>query len=336
MGIMIDGQWTTDEEASKYQHEDGRWIRPPSSIRNWVTADGSAGPTGDGGFTAEADRYHLFVAYNCPWAHRTLLMRALKKLAPCISISVVKPRRTDDGWVFATDQDEPADREKFSDTLLGKQALWEVYAESCKGFTGRVTVPLLYDKKTGRAVSNESADIVRMLNSAFDAHGADPADFYPPSLRGEIDALNARIYEGLNNGVYRAGFAETQAAYDEGFNDVFATLDYLDDRLASKRYLCGSQQTEADWRLFPTLIRFDVAYHYAFKCNLRKISDYANLGPYTRDLFQTEGVSGTVFPEIYKTGYFSPSRLRNPLGIVPKGPETDLMSPHGRERLNAS
>lgn len=336
MGIMIDGRWTTDEEASKYQHEDGRWIRPLSSIRHWVTADGAAGPTGDSGFAADTKRYHLFVAYNCPWAHRTLLLRALKGLESLISISVVKPRRTDDGWVFATSQDEPEVREKFTDTLLGKHSLWEVYADSCPDFSGRVTVPLLYDKKTGRAVSNESADIVRMLNVAFDGLGARPVDFYPPPLRDEIDALNDRIYENLNNGVYRAGFAESQTAYEEGFDDVFNTLDFLDERLATRRYLCGPDQTEADWRLFPTLIRFDVAYHYAFKCNLRRISDYPNLGPYTRDLFQTEGVSGTVFPDIYKTGYFSPSPLRNPLGIVPKGPETDLWSPHGRDRLNAS
>ncbi len=227
MGVMIDGRWTTDEEASKLRHENGRWIRPRSTIRHWVTPDGSAGPTGDAGFAAEPGRYHLFVSYGCPWAHRTLLFRVLKGLEDMISISVALPRRTEDGWVFAG---EPGTHYDF---CLGKHALWEVYAESHPNFTGRVTVPLLYDKKTGTAVNNESADIIRMLNSAFDAVGAKRVDFYPAGLREEIDALNARIYDKLNNGVYRAGFAETQEAYEEGFDDVFATLDFLDERLAS-------------------------------------------------------------------------------------------------------
>lgn len=331
MGVMIDGRWTTDAEASKLRHEDGRWIRPESTIRHWVTPDGAAGPTGEGGFAAGPDRYHLFVSYGCPWAHRTLLFRALKGLEDLIPISVALPRRSEDGWIFADEPDDP-----HYDICLGKHALWEVYAESHPGFTGRVTVPLLYDRQTGRAVNNESADIIRMLNSAFDGVGANDRDFYPPEHREEIDALNRRIYENLNNGVYRAGFAESQEAYEEAFDEVFATLDWLDDRLATRRYLCGDRQTEADWRLFPTLVRFDVAYHYAFKCNLRKISDYANLGPYTRDLYQTPGIAGIVFPEVYKTGYFSISELRNPLGIVPKGPEVDFWSPHGRQRLNAA
>jgi putative glutathione S-transferase len=330
MGVMIDGRWTTDEEASKLRHEDGRWIRPVSSIRHWVTADGSAGPTGDAGFRAEAGRYHLFVSYGCPWAHRTLLFRTLKGLEDRISISVALPRRSDDGWIFS---DAPGE---YFDKALGKHALWEVYAESEPGFTGRVTVPLLYDKQSGRAVNNESADIIRMLNSAFNRVGGNDRDFYPTQHRHEIDELNQLVYEKLNNGVYRAGFAETQAAYEEGFDDVFATLDYLDARLATRRYLCGEQQTEADWRLFPTLVRFDVAYHYAFKCNLRKISDYPNLWPYTRDLYQTPGIADIVFPDIYKYGYFSISELRNPLGIVPKGPEVDFTVPHERARLNAA
>jgi len=327
---MVDGRWTTDEEASKLRHEDGRWIRPVSSIRHWITPDGTAGPTGDAGFRAEPGRYHLFVSYGCPWAHRTLLFRILKDLEQLVTISVALPRRSDDGWIF---EDEPGE---YYDSCLGKHALWEVYADSQPGFTGRVTVPLLYDKQTGRAVNNESADIIRMFNSCFDGVGANDLDFYPEAQRQEIDALNRLIYEKLNNGVYRAGFAETQDAYEEGFDDVFATLDLLDERLAERRYLCGDLQTEADWRLFPTLVRFDVAYHYAFKCNLRKISDYPHLWPYTRDLYQTPGIAGIVFPEIYKTGYFSISELRNPLGIVPKGPEVDFTAPHERERLNAA
>jgi putative glutathione S-transferase len=327
VGVMIDGRWTTDEDASKLVFENGRWLRPQSSIRHWITADGSPGPTGDGGFEAEPDRYHLFVSYGCPWAHRTLIFRQLKNLNEKIGISMALPRRSEDGWIFA---DEPGEH---YDDCLGKHALWEVYAESHPGFTGRVTVPLLYDKKTGRAVNNESSEIIRMLNSAFAAVGASPIDYYPVEHREEIDALNERIYNKLNNGVYRAGFAQTQDAYEEAFDEVFETLDFLDERLADRRYLCGDTQTEADWRLFPTLVRFDVAYHYAFKCNLRRLSDYANLWPYTRDLYQTPGISEIVFPDVYKHGYFSISELRNPLGIVPKGPLIDFSAPHGRERL---
>jgi putative glutathione S-transferase len=330
MGVMVDGRWTTDEAVSKLRHEDGRFIRPPSSIRHWVTPDGSAGPTGEAGFRAEPGRYHLFVSYGCPWAHRTLIFRVLKGLEDAISISIALPRRSDDGWIFA---DQPGEN---YDYCLNKHALWEVYAESHPGFTGRVTVPLLYDKQSGRAVNNESADIIRMLNSAFDNVGATPGNFYPPDLQEEIDSINAVVYEKLNNGVYRAGFAETQEAYEEGFDEVFDTLDMLDERLATRRYLCGDRQTEADWRLFPTLVRFDVAYHYAFKCNLRRISDYPNLWPYTRELYQTKGIRDIVFPEVYKNGYFSISELRNPLGIVPKGPEIDFSAPHDRASLNAA
>jgi putative glutathione S-transferase len=328
MGVMIDGKWTSDEEASKLKFKDGAFERQDSVIRHWVTRDGSPGPTGDGGFEAEPDRYHLFVAYGCPWAHRTLLFRALKGLDEHISVSIAKPRRTDDGWVF---DDTPG---RFYDGLLGKHALWEVYADGHPSYSGRVTVPVLYDKKTGRCVNNESADIVRMLNSAFDGAGANDNDYYPEALREEIDALNERIYENLNNGVYRAGFAQTQAAYEAGFDRVFETLAYLDDRLADRRYLCGSRQTEADWRLFPTLVRFDVAYHYAFKCNLYRLVDYPNLWPYARDLYATPGIAQTVHPNLYKHGYFSISELRNPLGIVPKGPVVDFEQPHDRARLS--
>jgi putative glutathione S-transferase len=322
---MIEGRWTTDEEASKLLFDaDGRWLRPKSPIRNWVTPDGSAGPTGDGGFGAEPGRYHLYVSYGCPWAHRTLLFRRLKGLDGQIGVSMALPRRSDQGWIFA---DSPGENH---DDCLGKHALWEVYADAHPGYTGRVTVPLLYDRQTGRAVNNESSEIIRMLNSAFDAAGANDKDYYPEPLRDEIDALNERIYENLNNGVYRAGFATTQAAYEEGFDQVFDTLDFLDRRLADRRYLCGEQQTEADWRLFPTLVRFDVAYHYAFKCNLRRLQDYEHLWPYTRDLYQTAGISELVFPDLYKYGYFSISELRNPLGIVPKGPIVDFTAPHDR------
>jgi putative glutathione S-transferase len=328
MGVMIDGRWTSDEEASKLKFKDGAFERQDSVIRHWVTRDGSAGPTGDAGFEAKPGRYHLFVAYGCPWAHRTLLFRVLKGLEQQISVSIAKPRRSEDGWVF---DDTPG---PYHDDLLGKHALWEVYADGHPGYSGRVTVPVLYDKETGRCVNNESADIVRMLNSAFDGVGANDHDYYPEALRDEIDTLNERIYENLNNGVYRAGFAQTQAAYEAGFDRVFETLAYLDDRLADRRYLCGSRQTEADWRLFPTLVRFDVAYHYAFKCNLYRLVDYPNLWPYARDLYATPGIAQTVHPNLYKHGYFSISELRNPLGIVPKGPVVDFEQPHDRARLS--
>lgn len=327
MGVMVEGRWTTDEETSKLVFDNGRWLRSRSTIRHWITPDGAPGPTGDGGFAAEPDRYHLYVSYGCPWAHRTLLFRQIKGLTDIISTSMALPRRSDDGWIFAA---EPGEH---YDNCLGKHALWEVYAEGHPGFTGRVTVPLLYDSKTGRAVNNESADIIRMLNSAFDDVGANDRDYYPEAFRSEIDALNERIYENLNNGVYRAGFATTQDAYEEAFDQVFETLDWLDERLADRRYLCGDFQTEADWRLFPTLVRFDVAYHYAFKCNLHRLQDYPNLWPYTRDLYQTPGVADLVFPDLYKYGYFSISELRNPLGIVPKGPIVDFSAPHNRGEL---
>lgn len=327
---MIEGKWTTDERLSALKHDEGRYQRDPSVIRHWITPDGSPGPTGDGGFKAEAGRYHLFVAHNCPWAHRTLIFRILKGLEPLISVSIALPRRSEDGWIFAA---EPGPNH---DALLGVDALWEVYARGHPGYTGRVTVPLLFDKVSGRAVSNESSDIIRMLNSAFDDVGANDGDYYPAALRAEIDAYNERIYANLNNGVYRAGFADTQAAYEEAFDAVFETLDFLDERLADRRFLTGAKQTEADWRLFPTLVRFDVAYHYAFKCNLRRLMDYANLWPYTRDLYATPGIAATVFPDLYKRGYFSLSERRNPLGIVPKGPIVDFKLPQDRQRLGAA
>lgn len=328
MGVMINGAWTTDEELSRLKHDDeGRWKRTRSTIRNWITADGTAGATGEGGFRAEPGRYHLFVSYNCPWAHRTLIFRTLKGLEDIIGVSAAAPRRSDQGWIF----DKSG---TYTDPCLGKSALWEVYAESHPGFTGRVTVPLLYDKESGKAVNNESADIIRMLNSAFDSVGANDRNFVPPERLEEIEALNKRIYEDLNNGVYLAGFATTQEAYEEGFDRVFDTLDYLDDLLADRRYLCGDEQTEADWRLFPTLVRFDVAYHYAFKCNKRRLMDYEHLWPYTRDLYQTPGIAKLVFPDLYKAGYHSLSELRNPLGIVPKGPIVDFSAPHDRASLS--
>jgi len=329
MGVMIEGRWTTDEEASKLHHENGRWKRDPSSIRHWVTTDGSAGPTGDAGFAAEPGRYHLYVAWNCPWAHRTILFRLLKGLEGIVGMSVTTPRRSDQGWVFDRGSEE------YADHCLSKETLWQVYADAHPGYTGRVTVPLLYDTKTAQAVNNESSEIIRMFNGAFQNAGANDLDLCPSDLSEEIDELNALIYEQLNNGVYRAGFAKTQEAYEEGCRQVFDALDFLDSRLADRRYLCGNRLTEADWRLFPTLVRFDVGYHYAFKCNIRRLQDYRNLWPYTRDLYQTPGVAQTVFPDLYKAGYHSLSELRNPLGIVPLGPIVDFAQPHDRARLSS-
>jgi glutathionyl-hydroquinone reductase len=305
----------------------GAFVRAESVIRHWVTADGEPGPSGDGGFKAEAGRYHLYVALNCPWAHRALIFRILKQLQDVISISYVRPRRSDQGWIF------DAKDAFFHDNLLGKSALHEIYTAAQPDYTGRVTVPVLWDKQRQTMVSNESAEVIRMLNSAFDAFTDNKVDYYPSAQRTEIDALNERIYNTINNGVYRAGFARSQSAYDEAVTALFDTLDVLDDRLADRRYLLGTQQTEADWRLFPTLARFDVAYVGAFKCNIRRIADYANLWPYARDLFQTPGVAETVRHDIYKQGYYSKSELRNPLGIIPAGPDVDFSQPHGRERL---
>ncbi len=311
MGVMISGTYHA-EDPGPDTVLDGEFRRAKSTIRNWITRDGSSG------FPPEAGRYHLYAAWNCPWAHRALLVRVFKGLEGAIGVSYARPRRTEDGWVH--DAEGP-----FADGLKGVRALHEVYAQAATPYTGRITVPLLWDRRDNRAVSNESADIVRMLNDAFDG-----PDLAPAALRPVIDNWNTRIYRDLNNGVYRAGFARTQDAYDAAVADVFATLDAIDAHLAENRYLCGDTFTEADLRLFPTLARFDIAYHYAFKCNIRRLMDYPNLWPYAREIFQMPGVAGTVDFEIYKTGYFSPSELRNPLGIVPAGPELDWSAPHGR------
>jgi putative glutathione S-transferase len=307
MGVMIEGQYFAQDPTPESE-SDGEFKRKASSIRYWI---------GEGGFLAEAGRYHLFVAWNCPWAHRTLLTRALLGLEDAISVSYAKPRRTDQGWVFDADG-------AFSDPLFGALAVHEMYAQHQPAYTGRITVPVLWDKQTGVIVNNESADIVRMLNAGFGG------DLYPDDLSAQIDEWNDLIYPAFNNGVYRAGFAQTQEAYDKGVADVFATMDKIEERLGQTRYLCGERFTEADLRMFPTLARFDVAYHYAFKCNLRRLMDYPNLWAYAREIYQMKGVAETVNFDIYKQGYFSPSELRNPLGIVPAGPFIDWAVPHER------
>ncbi|MEX0371298.1 MAG: glutathione S-transferase family protein [Tateyamaria sp.] len=310
MGVMIDGKYEEDDPGPGTT-KNGSYERAKSTLRDWIT------PTGP--FTPDPGRYHLFVAWNCPWAHRTLLVRAVLGLDDSISISIAKPRRTSQGWVFDATGD-------YADVETGATAVHEIYARQRPAYTGRITVPVLWDKQTQRIVSNESADIVRMLATTFD-----PARrLCPASLETEIDDWNTLIHAKVNNGVYRAGFARTQDAYDSAVTELFATLDMLDAHLATRTTLVGAQLTEADLRLFPTLARFDVAYHYAFKCNLAKLSDYPHLWDYARALYAQPGVADTVKPDIYKAGYFSPSELRNPLGIVPVGPKVDWAEPPER------
>ncbi|MEM8802487.1 MAG: glutathione S-transferase C-terminal domain-containing protein [Pseudomonadota bacterium] len=302
MGVMIDGTYHA-EDPGPDTTEGGEFKRAASNIRDWISADGP--------FTPDLGRYHLYVAWNCPWAHRALLTRAVMGLEDAISVSVARPRRTDQGWVYDADGE-------YSDGLLGVHAIHKVYAHQTPAYTGRLTVPVLWDKHSGQIVSNESADIVRMLG----AFGRGP-DLYPEPLRAQIDDWNARIYATVNNGVYRAGFARTQEAYDTAVVEVFETLDAIEQQLNNTEWLTGDQFTEADLRLFPTLARFDVAYHYAFKCNLRRLTDYPALWTYARRIYAMPGVADTVRFDIYKQGYFSPSELRNPLGIVPAGPLID-------------
>ncbi len=310
MGAMIDGDYhVKDPDPDSYAG--GEFKRARSDIRHWITADGAAGPPGDGGFTPDPGRYHLYAAWNCPWAHRALLARVMLGLEAAISVSYARPRRTDDGWVFDEDG-------AFADPELKVAALHQVYARQSPGYTGRITAPVLWDRRTQQIVSNESADIVRMLGT----FGSGP-NLYPAPLQADIDSWNDLIYRTVNNGVYRAGFARTQDAYDRAVAEVFDTLDRIEAHLATHEWLCGETLTEADLRLFPTLARFDVAYHYAFKCNLRRLMDYPRLWRYARKIHAMPGVAETVRFEIYKQGYFSASELRNPLGIVPAGPVID-------------
>lgn len=313
--MLVNGKWIEDWQPVQAKDENGGFVRQTSSFRNWVTPDGNAGPTGEGGFAAEPGRYHLYVALICPWASRTLIGRKLKKLEEVISLSVVEPALTAQGWRFG---DYPgSDRDTVNDATY----LHELYTRADPAISGRATVPVLWDKKRNTIVNNESADILRMLNSGF-GDLADPSyDLYPADLAGEIDALNARIYPRLNNGVYRAGFATTQVAYEEAFHQVFSMLDELEARLADGRtFLFGDRLTEADIRLFVTLVRFDVAYHGLFKCNLRRIADYAGLSRYLETVMAVPGIRETVNIDHIKAGYYSIKAL-NPNGIVPLGPE---------------
>ncbi|MBR0555553.1 glutathione S-transferase family protein [Ciceribacter sp. L1K23] len=319
--MLVNGKWTADWQPVQATDAKGGFVRQISGFRNWVTVDGAAGPTGDGGFKAEAGRYHLYVALICPWASRTLIGRKLKGLDDVISVSVVEPALGDFGWEFG---DYPgSDR----DTINRVRYLHELYTRADPTYTGRATVPVLWDKKTGTLVNNESADILRMLNSGFGALAKNDIDLYPQHLRDEIDALNAEIYPKLNNGVYRAGFATTQVAYEEAFADVFEMLDRLDQRLAvAGPYLTGESLTEADIRLFVTLVRFDVAYHGVFKCNLRRIADYGALSAYMMRILDLPGVRETVNIDHIKRGYYSIKAL-NPSRVVPVGPDIPGLAP---------
>ncbi len=314
MGLLVDGTWRQDWYDT--ETNGGRFVRPPTRFRGRITADGSSG------FAAEAGRYHLYVSYACPWAHRTLIFRALKGLADMVSVSVVEPLMGKDGWTLA----------EGADPVMGAHFLHEVYQAADRTYTGRVTVPVLWDKQTAAIVNNESADIIRMFNSAFDAVGAAAGDYYPEPLRGDIDALNARIYDTVNNGVYRAGFATRQEAYDEAVTALFSSLDWLEDRLSRRRYLTGDRLTEADWRLFTTLVRFDAVYNGHFKCNLRRLIDYPALWAFTRELYQVPGVAETVRFDHIKAHYYGSHPTINPSGIVPKGPLLDFNEPHGRDK----
>ncbi len=328
MGIMIDGEWRADGTFPTTQ---GHFVRPQSGFRNWVTLTGDAGPSGDGGFKAESGRYHLYVSHACPWAHRTMIFRELKRLDGAISFSVVDPFMGANGWAFAA-PDGTLTPGSTRDEINDAHCLYEIYAKARSGYSGRVTVPVLWDKERHTIVNNESAEIIRMLNSAFDQWGEAALDFYPSALRAEIDRINAVVYENVNNGVYRCGFATTQAAYEEAFDALFRTLDELEGRLSRQRYLAGNRLTEADWRLFTTLIRFDAVYYVHFKCNLHHIADYPNLWNYTRELYQVPGVAGTVNLAQIKRHYYASHANINPTRIVPKGPSIDFSAPHDRDR----
>ena len=329
MGLLIDGKWT--DQWYDTTKTGGKFVRSQSQFRNWITPDGAPGPTGTGGFPAETGRYHLYVSYACPWAHRTLIFRALKGLTDHISVSAVHPDMLSDGWTFETDAHGAT-----GDTLMNKRFAHQIYTKADPAYSGRVTVPILWDKMRGTIVSNESAEIIRMFNSAFDDLTGNTADFWPDDLRAKIETINTRIYDTVNNGVYKSGFATTQAAYDEAVYPLFETLDWLDAHLAQNRYLLGTRLTEADWRLFTTLIRFDPVYHLHFKCNRRRIVDYPNLWAYTRDLYQHPGVAETVnMNHIVRHYHYSHDTI-NPHRILPINPVIDYWEPHGREALGST
>lgn len=323
MGLLVDGKWQDQWYDTK--STDGAFKRSAAKFRNWITADGAAGPSGEAGFKAESGRYHLYVSYACPWAHRTLIFRALKGLEDHISVSAVHPDMLGDGWTFDDDFDGAT-----GDTLFGTAFARDIYTRAEPNFTGRVTVPILWDKQQGTIVSNESSEIIRMFNSAFDGINGNIDDYWPENMRDQIEVVNDRIYDTFNNGVYKAGFATTQAAYDAAIVPLFETLDWIEDILSQQRYLTGDQITEADWRLFTTLVRFDPVYHQHFKCNRKRIVDYPNIWAYTRELYQQPGVAGTVNFDHFVRHYHYSHDTINPNRIIPINPVLDFDAPHGR------
>lgn len=316
MGLLVEGKWQDKWYDTK--STGGRFVRRESQFRDWITADGSSG------FKAEPDRYHLYISLACPWAHRTLIFRKLKKLEDIISLSIVDPLMQENGWEFT---DYPG---SIPDTVNGSHYLHEIYTAAKADYTGRVTVPVLWDKEKNTIVNNESSEIIRMFNSEFNEYGDSEPDFYPLELRDEINRINSTVYDNINNGVYKCGFATSQQAYEEAFNNLFHTLDQIENSLAERRYLVGDKMTEADWRLFTTLLRFDPVYYTHFKCNLRRIEEYPNLSNYLRELYQFPGLEETVNFKHIKEHYFKSHKSINPTGIVPSGPELDLSTPHNR------
>ncbi|PBB83598.1 glutathione S-transferase family protein [Mesorhizobium sp. WSM3876] len=324
MGLLVEGKWT---DRAPSVDSGGRFVRAEAQWRDWVTRDGAPAEGRKQGFKAEPGRYHLYVSLACPWAQRTLIFRALKKLEGIISVSVVHHFMGENGWTFKAEDGATGD------TLYGLDYLHQIYVKANPAYSGRVTVPVLWDKSQETIVSNESSEIIRMLNSAFDDWGDASRDFYPKALRSEIDRINALVYPAINNGVYRTGFATTQEAYEEAFGELFGALDMVEERLSKQRYLVGDRLTEADWRLFTTLVRFDPVYVGHFKCNLRRIADYPNLSNYLRDLYQVRGVSATVNLHHIKSHYYGSHKSINPTGIIPLGPELDYAAPHDRGRF---
>jgi putative glutathione S-transferase len=325
MGLLVDGVWHSRSHAP--EKRDGRFVRAETQFRDWITRDGTPPPGGKRGFKAEPGRYHLYVSLACPWAHRTLIFRKLKKLEDLISVSIVHPFLGENGWTFTDEEGGTGDH------LYRLNFLHEIYSKAAAHYSGRASVPVLWDKKEETIVSNESSEIIRMFNSAFDEWGDASLDFYPERLRREIDDLNEMIYAAINNGVYRTGFATTQEAYEEAFGELFSALDTLEDRLSHQRYLTGHRITEADWRLFTTLVRFDPVYFGHFKCNLRRIIDYPNLSNYVRDLYQVPGVAETVDIPHVKKHYYGSHESINPTRIVPIGPKIDYAAAHDRDRF---
>ncbi|HCT33375.1 MAG TPA: glutathione-dependent reductase [Sulfitobacter sp.] len=324
MGLLIDGEWR--DKWYDTESTGGKFERSTSKFRNWVTADGSAGPSGKSGFQAQSGRYHLYVSYACPWAHRALIFRALKDLTDHISVSVVHPDMMEDGWTFATNFEGVT-----GDALFGSDFLRDIYIKADPNFTGRVTVPVLWDKAQSTIVSNESAEIIRMFNSAFNEITGNTDDYWPTDLREQIADINERVYETVNNGVYKAGFATSQDAYDDAVHPLFDSLAWLESILENNRFLAGDKLTEADWRLFTTLARFDLVYHTHFKCNHKRLTDYPNLWAYTRQLYQHADIAETVhFDHIVRHYHFSQTTV-NPHQIIPINPTVDFTAPHGRD-----